>query len=345
MHFSYKPYVPVAERRREADKRIAALKKKGSTIEPVSAATPRGKIAASFWGQAWCEHLESYSDFANRLPRGRTYLRNGSVRHLGIRSGRIDALVMGSALYEQTIRIAPLPKAKWGAIKKRCQGKIGSIVELLQGKLSGEIMAIVTDRRDGLFPGPGEIKIDCSCPDWAGLCKHLAAVLYGVGVRLDDAPELLFKLRGVDHHELIQTDAAELPRGTGTRRRLASGALGDVFGVDLDDGAPATPTPRRPRPVPVKSTKKTAKKKTVAKRTVKKTATKAAGKKATAFRPTGPAVRELRSKLGLNRSAFARELGVSAPTITNWESAPGPIRPQPRSLTALRRLHKSCASR
>ncbi len=206
-------------------------------------------------------------------------------------------------------------------------------------------MAIVTDRKDGLFPGPGEIKIDCSCPDWAGLCKHLAAVLYGVGVRLDDAPELLFKLRGVDHHELIQTDAAELTRGSGTRRRLAPAALGDVFGVDLDDDAPAAPTPRRPRPAPVKSTKKTAKKKTVAKRTAKKTATKAAGKKATAFRPTGPGVRELRTKLGLNRSAFARELGVSAPTITNWESAPGPIRPQLRSLAALRRLHKSCSSR
>jgi uncharacterized Zn finger protein len=264
MRWSYKPYVPVAERRRKADKKVAALKKKGATIEPVTAATPRGKIAASFWGQAWCDHLESYSDFANRLPRGRTYLRNGSVLHLGIEPGHINALVMGSSLYEQTIRIEPLPKAKWEALKKRCQGKIGSLVELLQGKLSGEIMAIVTDRKEGLFPGPKEIKLDCNCPDWAGLCKHLAAVLYGVGARLDEAPKLLFKLRGVDHTELIQTDASALAQGAGSgRRRLAPVALGDVFGVELDD-APL----QKPAPMPRKSTRKAAKK------SAKKTATK-----------------------------------------------------------------------
>jgi uncharacterized Zn finger protein len=270
MRWSYKPYVPVAESRRKADKKVAALKKKGATIEPVTAATPRGKIATSFWGQAWCDHLESYSDFANRLPRGRTYLRNGSVLHLGIEPGRIHALVMGSSLYEQTIRIEPLPKAKWKALKKRCQGKVGTLVELLQGKLSSEIMAIVTDRKDGLFPGPKEIKLDCNCPDWADLCKHLAAVLYGVGARLDEAPELLFKLRGVDHTELIQTDASALATGPGSgRRRLAPAALGDVFGVDMDDETTELPVPK-----PRQSTKK------VAKKATQKTATKKTAKKA-----------------------------------------------------------------
>ena len=259
MSWFYRPYVPVAVRKARALKKVAAMKKKGQAVEPVTAATPRGKVAQSFWGEAWCDHLESYSDFANRLPRGRTYLRNGSVLHLGIDTGRVEALVMGSELYKQTVRIDPLPKAKWDALKKRCQGKVGSLVELLQGKISGEIMGIVTDRNTGLFPGPREIKLDCNCPDWAGLCKHLAAILYGVGARLDDAPELLFKLRGVDHNELIQADASALPgtgRPSGGRRTLAPAALGDVFGIDLDDEEPETP----PAPPVAKTSRKTARK-------------------------------------------------------------------------------------
>lgn len=334
MSWYYKPYVPVAERRRKAQKKVATLVKKGETIEPVTAATPRGKIAASFWGQAWCEHLESYSDFVNRLPRGRSYLRNGSVLHLGIETGHIRALVMGSELYEQTVRIAPLPKAKWQALKKRCQGKIGSLVELLQGKLSGEIMAVVTDRNEGLFPGPKEIKLDCSCPDWADLCKHLAAILYGVGARLDNAPELLFKLRGVDHTELIQTDATALvERGGKSRRRLVSPtALGDVFGIDLDEEvAPVAPVPRKkaaPQPTSTKAKTKAPPKK------------KVPSKKATPFQPTSSAVIKLRNQLGLSRTAFARQLGVSTPTIVKWEAQPGKLNLQPQNRAALQKLHR-----
>ncbi len=390
MSFFHKPYVPVAERRRKADKKVTALKKKGTALEPVAAATPRGKIAASFWGQAWCDHLESYSDFANRLPRGRTYLRNGSVLHLGIEPGQIRALVMGSDLYEQTIRIDPLPKAKWEALKKRCQGRIGSLVELLQGKLSGEIMAIVTDREDGLFPRPKEIKLDCNCPDWADLCKHLAAVLYGVGARLDDAPELLFRLRGLDHHELIQADVSTLARGPGSgRRRLATTTVADVFGLEAvaEDPPARTAVEKENPPPPPKgdsTPRKTARPaKKVARKRSRKQASHAAGtqrdelhrrieeekreleaakakfmkelrrnkprhssakstkKTVSAFQPTGPAVRQLRESLGLNRKSFARELGVSAPTVTNWESTKGAIRPHARSLAALRKLHQA----
>lgn len=360
MSWFYKPYIPVAERRRKADKKVAALMKKGEAIEPVKAATPRGKIAASYWGHAWCDHLESYSDFTNRLPRGRAYLRNGSVLHLGIEPGKIHALVMGSSLYQQTVRIDPLPKAKWEALKKRCQGKIGSLVELLQGKLSGEIMAIVTDRNGGLFPSPREIKMDCNCPDWAGLCKHLAAVLYGVGARLDDAPELLFKLRGVDHTELIQTDTASLVEagGKGGRRRLAPAALGDVFGIDMDDEEEADAHPTVPAPVkkttktPPKrktakspmSKKKTAKKAAIPrKRLTRKTAKTAISTKTKPqpFRATGSAVIRLRDQLSLSRTAFARQLGVSSPTIANWESQAGKLNLQPRSLSALHKLHRS----
>jgi uncharacterized Zn finger protein len=236
------PYVSVAERRRRAAKKMEALRKKGVDVQPI---TIEGrKIAKTFWGEAWCEHLESFSDFANRLPRGRTYVRNGSVCHLAIRKGEIEAKVSGSELYTVKIAIAELPAKKWKAIRSRCGGQIGSLIELLQGRLSDEVMAVVTDRKEGLFPLPGEIKLKCSCPDWATMCKHVAAVLYGVGARLDHKPELLFLLRGVNHEELIEADAERAvtaaTKSRGKSKRLAAGALGEVFGITLDTGT-ATP--------------------------------------------------------------------------------------------------------
>jgi uncharacterized Zn finger protein len=221
-----------------------ALRKKGVDVQPV---TIEGrKIAKSFWGEAWCGHLESFSDFANRLPRGRTYVRNGSVCHLALAKGRIEAKVSGSALYDVKVEIKTLPGKQWSAIKGRCGGQIGSLLELLQGRLSEHVMAVVTDRQDGLFPPPKVTSFKCSCPDWAVMCKHVAAVLYGVGARLDAKPELLFLLRGVNHEELIEADAAAAVAGATTRgksKRLAAADLSDVFGIEIesgDAGAPAT---------------------------------------------------------------------------------------------------------
>jgi uncharacterized Zn finger protein len=229
------PYVPVAERRRRAMKKMAALRKKGIDVQPV--AIEGRQIAKSFWGEAWCNHLESFSDFENRLPRGRTYVRNGSVCHLAIAKGAIEAKVAGSELYTVKINIKTLPGKKWQAIKGRCSGRIGSLLELLQGKLSDHIMEVVTDRQNGLFPLPKEISLKCSCPDWAVMCKHVAAVLYGVGARLDTKPELLFTLRGVNHEDLIQADAEKaVAKATarGKSKRLAVSEIGEVFGIELD---------------------------------------------------------------------------------------------------------------
>ncbi|MDD9983989.1 MAG: hypothetical protein OXU81_21960 [Gammaproteobacteria bacterium] len=212
------------------------LRKQGKDIQPVEI---EGRaIARSFWGKRWCEHLESFSDYANRLPRGRTYVRNGSVCHLAIRTGRIDAIVSGSELYDVTIRIDKLKAAVWKSVKSRCSGQIGSMLELLQGKLSRQVMSVVTDRERGLFPKPGEIRFDCTCPDWASMCKHVASVLYGVGSRLDDRPESLFLLRGVDTEELIATEIT-LPGEAATDDVLADDALAGIFGIDLDTGSDA----------------------------------------------------------------------------------------------------------
>ena len=232
------PYVPVAERRRKAMKKMDALRKKGVDIQPVTISGR--KIASSFWGEGWCDHLESFSDFENRLPRGRTYVRNGSVCHLGVAKGEIEAKVSGSELYTVKVSIKTLPGKKWTAIKGRCSGQIGSLLELLQGKLSDHVMEVVTDRKEGLFPLPGEMSFHCSCPDSARMCKHVAAVLYGIGARLDTKPELLFTLRGVDHEELIAADAEQAVAAATSRgksKRLAADDIGAVFGIEIDAGS------------------------------------------------------------------------------------------------------------
>jgi uncharacterized Zn finger protein len=255
-------------------KKMEALRKKGVDIQPIE--IEGRKIAKTFWGEAWCAHLESFSDYENRLPRGRTYVRNGSVCHLAIARGKIEAKVAGSEIYNLGVRIKTLPAKKWSAVKRRCAGRIGSLLELLEGRLSDHVMEVVTDRDKGLFPLPGEISFDCDCPDWALMCKHVAAVLYGVGARLDEKPELLFKLRGVNHEELIEADAeAALSAATssGKSKRLAAGDLGDVFGIDIDPGEPEESLPTTFR-------KKAKKKKGRGQRAAKKASTKKAGNKA-----------------------------------------------------------------
>lgn len=235
--WGWRPYVPVWKRRQDAARKMDKLRKKGVDVQPV---VLEGRtIARTFWGRAWCEHLEKFSDYANRLPRGRTYVRNGSVCHLEVQQGRIAAKVSGSELYDVSISISTLHPAKWKGLKECCAGRVGSMLELLQGRLSDQVMTVVTDRDNGLFPHPKEIRLKCSCPDWATMCKHVAAVLYGVGARLDRKPEMLFLLRGVDHAELVGADAARAVVAKAPARKgriLDAAGLSDVFGIELAQG-------------------------------------------------------------------------------------------------------------
>jgi uncharacterized Zn finger protein len=237
-YFQWRPYVPVAERRAQAARELTKLaKKSGQTASPVVLAGR--KIASTFWGKAWCDNLEAYSDYENRLPRGRTYVRNGSVVDLQISKGSVTALVSGSSLYRISIKINPLPPSLWKSVQTECAGKIDSLMELLQGKLSSAVMEIVTRRERGLFPTPREIDLDCSCPDWADMCKHIAAVLYGVGAKLDQNPGLLFVLRGVDATDLIsKASAAEAVRQTtattNSTPTMSESEMADVFGIELE---------------------------------------------------------------------------------------------------------------
>lgn len=319
---SWKPYIPVAQRKAEAKSKMLKLQKQGHDIQPIE--IQGRKIATSFWGLGWCDHLESYGDLANRIPRGRTYVRNGSVCHLGIEQGRVTAMVSGSEIYNIMISIAPLAKKKWATVKKNCSGQVGSILELLQGKLSDTVMSIVTDKKSGLFPAPSEIKMKCDCPDYASMCKHIAAVLYGVGTRLDTQPELLFKLRGVDHQDLITSDIKITNKDGDNSRRIADDSLADVFGIEMS----GTPKP---------TTK--AKKKTAKKSAKKKVAKKKVTKNKTAKPPanfTAKAIKELRKKFDMTPTEFASLIGVSTPTITNWESKRGKLTLHSNSDKALR---------
>ena len=269
---SWKPYVPVAKRRQQAEKALAKLIKGGlkgglngdkngtrnaNTVAPVII---KGRaIATSFWGKSWCSNLERYSDYANRLPRGRTYARNGSVIDLQIATGEIVARVSGSSLYTVRIGIAPVARKHWTAICRDCAGSIDSVVELLQGRLAKAVMDRVCQPGDGLFPAPSEIKLSCSCPDGAYMCKHVAAALYGVGARLDERPELLFGLRGVNERDLIASVGTATNLGSARTaapaRVLNHTNLAGLFGLDMAEGPAEVPVPGAKPQTPAKAAK------------------------------------------------------------------------------------------
>lgn len=288
----------------------ARLRKKGQKVDPVEI---EGRtIARSFWGKRWCEHMESFSDYSNRLPRGRSYVRHGSVCHLAIESGSIYAQVYGSSLYEVRISIKALPQSTWKALKKRCLGHIGSMLELLEGKLSKQVMGVVCDRHQGLFPSPKEITLQCSCPDGARMCKHVAATLYGAGHRLDRDPHLLFLLRGVDPIELLDNPVAT-PLGAQDEESLQGLDLGGLFGIEIDSGAePPAPSTRKPRRKGVLS-----------------------------HPPTGKQVARLRAQLKMTVAEFARVLGVTPASIYRWEQTSGRLTLKAPSQAALEALAAS----
>lgn len=245
-YYGFPEYVSVAKRRARAQQRLKGLARKGKKPSPI---VIEGRtIATTFWGQAWCEYVEGHAALVNRLERGRSYVRNGLVVDLEVTKGQVRALVSGTELYEVVIEIAPLPAARWKAVRKHCSGQIGTLVELLAGRFSSAVMEVLSHREEGLFPAKGEMALRCSCPDGEWVCKHVAAVVYGVGARLDHAPELLFTLRGVDGADLI-AEAGTVGQGAAAQPGaggLAAGQLEDIFGIELEGGG----APARTRPPP-----------------------------------------------------------------------------------------------
>ena len=251
-YFGWEPRKSAAQRRADAARKIKDAARRGKPMAPVTIVGR--KIAQTFWGKAWCDNLERYRDFAYRLERGRSYVRSGSVIDLKLEAGKIVAMVSGSSLYEVAIEIDPVKLDAWRAIKKDCAGSIGSRVDLLSGRLSEPVMMRLCADRTGLFPAPSAIRFTCSCPDYAIMCKHVAAVMYGVGARLDHAPELLFTLRRVSLDELLASALSELPAAVASGRVLATDGLAALFGIELADSYTARKVTSRTRSKPAKAT-------------------------------------------------------------------------------------------
>lgn len=292
--YFYPPYVSVTEKKERNAAMARKLAAKNKNLKPV--VITGNKIANTFWGKAWCDNVESYQDYENRLPRGRSYVRAGAVIDLQITTGNVTALVAGSGSqpYKIKIEIQPLGKTRWEALKKKCVGKISSLLALAQGKLPPDILAEFCNREGGLFPSPKEIKTDCSCPDWADLCKHLAAVMYGIGAQLDENPKLFFILRGIDENELIGSEVIDTLT-EGVISEIAPENISAVFGVEFDSlenvkpvkkTVPISPPITMPKPVTEWTSKK---------------------------------ILELRKRHHLTQAAFGKLLGVSASAVFQWE--------------------------
>lgn len=340
MYYNFDPYISVAEQAEKAAKEILKMRKRGFDPKPV--VRFNGKIAKSFWVAKWCENLETYADMAYRAERGRRYVRAGSVCHLEIGSGKVEAYVSGNKLYHVEIGIDPIAPDNWQEICKKCAADMGSVVELLQGKLSKNVMELVCRQSCGLFPSPAQIDFRCSCPDGAAMCKHVAAVLYGIGRRLDENPQMLFTLRGVKPEDLAQIEFDAPKIGD----ELASGSLEEIFGIDLDMGEVSITSGPNPAIAPeaakgqadaasAKDAAKPASGAPCAKKSPDDPPRPVYDPKA----PTGEGIRALRKLAGLTQAEMAKKIGVSIVTISKWESSATP-RPQSGSRYKLQRFQE-----
>jgi uncharacterized Zn finger protein len=240
-YWGYPEYVTVAEKKARAARKLKELSKKNANLKPVI--IEGSAIARTWWGKAWNRNLEQYADYSNRIGRGRNYVRHGAVLDLQIESGEINALVQGSRQkpYSVSIKIQTLKRIIWHKIKDSCEGTLESFQELLAGAFPKTLGEIFTSRDTGMFPAPREIKFSCSCPDWASMCKHVAAVLYGVGARLDEDPKLFFRLRDADISKLIKQTVMDKTKkllekaARKSSRIIEDTDLSTVFGIDFDE--------------------------------------------------------------------------------------------------------------
>lgn len=229
----------VGQRKAKALRTSEKLGRKQS-LDPV---VIEGPLAVTWWGKAWNRNLEAYADYSNRLPRGRSYARHGSVVDLRIDAGSISALVQGSGPrpYEVKISIAAMDAKVRALLVEACAGKLDSAEALLGGFFPEDMSRLLTAEKTGLFPRPGSIRFSCSCPDSASLCKHVAAALYGVGSRLDRNPAHFFRLRKIELDDLVSQAVKEETRkllqgnGAGESTLMNEGdkELASLFGIDL----------------------------------------------------------------------------------------------------------------
>ena len=241
MSFEHYKSTSVSELQRLARDSANTAWKKGKKYEPVISHTRSGSICTSWWGKSWCENLEQYADYGNRLERGRRYVRNGTLLDLNIKKGSVNALVQGSRRkpYSVHVRIDPLPEKQMEELMNTCTKRVSSLEALAHGEFPEELKGVFRGK-GGLFPTPNEIRFDCSCPDWAYMCKHVACVMYGIGVKLDENPFYFFVLRGIDTEKLLKKTvenkvAALLENASQSSERiLDDNQINELFSLDLD---------------------------------------------------------------------------------------------------------------
>ncbi|KJJ83858.1 zinc finger SWIM domain-containing protein [Candidatus Omnitrophus magneticus] len=239
--YGFPRYVTLSEKLAKAERSLKQLKKKDPSITPLIVTGT--KIVKTWWGKSWIENLKNYADYSNRLGRGRSYIKNGFILDFKIKEGEITSLVQGTRRepYEIRIKIEPLDNKTWDEIKKHCEGKIESLTELIEGEFPKDLAEIFTRKGQGLFPSPKEIKFGCSCLDWADMCKHVAASLYGVGVKLDTDPKLFFTLRKVEMNDLItealQNKSKNMLKKANkkTSRVIDDSAASKIFDINIDE--------------------------------------------------------------------------------------------------------------
>jgi uncharacterized Zn finger protein len=220
----YWDYVSSEEKKERTKKAIQKLSKVRKLLPVISNSRA---IAVTWWGKSWIRNLEGYADYSSRLQRGRTYVRTGAVIDLSIESGRITALVTGSKSdpYEVSITIAPLITRTKKQLVGKCRSALTSLTALLTGEFPADLEKSFLARGDGLFPSPREINFDCTCPDWADMCKHVAASLYGTSVRLDEKPELFFILPGMQVEDFVGSVIEEETRDVKEKARVRTSRI------------------------------------------------------------------------------------------------------------------------
>ena len=235
--YGFPKYISIAEKKAKAEKALKKLKKKNPDLEPVII---EGRtLAKSWWGKAWNLNLESYADYSNRINRGKSYVKSNAVLDLKVSKGRVAAKVQGSRAkpYDTEVRIDTLDSTKWRKILELCNHRIDTLEQLIEGRFPKELEILFKDKRYSMFPSPKEIHFNCSCPDYAIMCKHVAAVLYGIGARLDQNPLLFFELRDIDGRELIRKSMEQkiesMLKNTGrkSKREITAEDIPNIFGL------------------------------------------------------------------------------------------------------------------
>ncbi len=319
----YPPYVSVAEKRAKAARKLKQLKKKNPDIKPIL--LEGTAIARTWWGKSWNLNLERYADYSNRIGRGRSYVRHGSVLDLQIDAGKVESLVQGttSKPYSVSVKIKSVNKKIWQDIKSACEGKLDSLQELLAGKFPKALGVIFMAQGEGLFPTPKEIEFSCSCPDWAYMCKHVAATLYGIGARFDEDPELFFKLRKVKMKDLVTQAVEDKTRKLlkkakkKTARVIEESDLAGVFGIDIEE--PVVSNKKRSKAPKNKSRRKKAKARPAAEKSRTKTASKEALPKLKSKFPFDTVVEIVRrSRKGVTVAMIRGKTGFEDKQIRNF---------------------------